>query len=194
VVWKETIMYEETKGSFFLCTFNSRLLERDFLICHDDPREIFVFLYQHLPNFPQHFIFANFQCLRCGECCDDQRSVYKGDIQRWTSELRYDIIENVECYDKGDWCINIIDFEPCDDCSGGETINASDSMRCPFVRKVRNKLYYKCRIRDSRTEECSGYLCNKSLPIANLKLNGVEEIIQKKGIRELRKLWRRQRC
>jgi len=173
MVWKETMMREVVRfrqlddGKIirqeeeFNATFNSRLLERDFWLHFNDPRQIFIYLYLHFNlKFPRHFIFANFQCLRCGKCCDHERVVCREDIERWMTDLRYDILEHVDCFEKG-WCINHCDFvEPCEDCNNAikEIVTIRSSGRCPFVRKVRNKPYYECRIHDTAPEECRGYL------------------------------------
>ena len=188
-------MYE-IRDEKISCTFNSRLFERDFWLYFNDPRQIFVYFYQHFNSkFPKHFIFANFQCLRCGECCNHERSVYKEDIERWITDLRFDILGHVDCFDKNDQCINQIDIEPCEDCDNTikEIVTDHWSGRCPFVRKVKNKPYYKCRIHDTGTEECSGYLCEKSLPFAHLNWVDVEDLIQKIGLEQYRSLTKQKR-
>ena len=195
MVWKDTMMYETRNGNFS-CTFNSRLLERDSWLYFNEPRQIFIYLYQHFNlRFPRHFIFANFQCLRCGECCNHERAVYKEDIERWIMDLRFDILEHVDCFDKNDWCINQINLEPCDDCDHTikEIVTIHWSGRCPFVRKVRNKPYYKCRIHDTTPEECFGYLCKKSLSVAHINWNDVEDLIQKIGMERFESTIKRER-
>lgn len=196
MVWNETMMHEVVRfrrtddGKIIRvdeekinCTFNSRLLERDFWLYFNHPGQIFIYLYQHFNSkFPKHFIFANFQCLRCGECCNDQREVSREDIERWMTDLRYYILEYVDCFGKG-WCINYCDLvEPCEDCDNTikEIVTDSYSGRCPFVRKVRDKPYYECRIHDTSPEGCRGYLCEKSLLIAHVNWGNIEELIDNK--------------
>jgi len=205
MVWKETLMamtadwgiskIRKLEEIEFNCGFISRLSERCWLY-YKDPRWLFTHLFFHFnERFPKHFIFANFQCLRCGECCNDQRAVYREDIETWMIDLRYDILEHVDCFEKG-WCTSHCDLvEPCDDCDDTikEIVTNSYSGRCPFVRKVRNKPYYKCRIHDTRPEECRGYLCEKSLLIAYLNWDDIEELIREIGIEQLRSLWKRGR-
>ena len=188
------MMYEDVRSieEKFLCTFNSRLLDRDFWLHFNDPREIFIYQYQHFSSdFPKHFIFANFRCLRCGECCDHGRTVFKEDIERWTNDLEFDILEHVYCSKKRGWCITHVDVEPCEDCGSAEIVTRRWSMRCPFVRKVRNKPYYRCGIHDTLPEECSGYLCMKSLPVAHLNWTDVDELIQSIGLEQYRALTKR---
>jgi hypothetical protein len=198
LVWKETLMalttdwgyskMQESEKNQFNCGFISRLNERCWLF-YKDPKWLFTHLFQHFSErFPRHFIFANFQCLRCGQCCDDERSVYKEDIKRWIIDLRFDILQHVDCFDKG-WCADHINLEPCEDCdnAGKEIVGIYDG-RCPFVRKVRNKPYYECRIHDTETEECSGYLCEKSLPVAHLNWFDVDDLIQRIGLERYRSL------
>jgi len=186
-------MYEfpfwESRGC---CVFNSGLLERDFWLHFKEPREIFIHLFQHFNSkFPKHFIFANFQCLRCGVCCNDEKGVYKEDIERWIMDLRFDILEHIDCFDKG-WCVNHINLEPCEDCDSAiKEIVSIYNGKCPFVRKVRNKPYYKCRIHDTKPEECSGWLCDKSLPVAHLNWTGVEDLIQGIGLMRYKTLIKR---
>ena len=76
---------------------NSRFND-DYGLYYKDPLQVFG-LMQHLSlKFPRHFIFGNFQCLRCGECCHrDSRHIYRNDIKRWILESRYDILSHVSC-------------------------------------------------------------------------------------------------
>lgn len=208
MVWKETMMHEVVrfrqlddgkiimlKEEKFNSTFNSRFLERKFWLYFNDPRQIFIYLYQHFNlKFPRHFIFANFQCLRCGELCNNQREVQREDIERWMNKLRYDILEYVDCWLKNGRCFHLSDLlQPCEECWGGIIITLSSSGRCPFLRKVKNKPYYKCRIHDTSPETCRGYLCEKSLPIAHVNWDNIEELIEKIGTERLGRLWKRKR-
>lgn len=167
-----------------MCEYAARLLEKEYGILTDDVLKIFQelrFTFNH--RFPQHFCFANFQCLRCGQLCNDGRVVETEDIRRWLDEGRSDILEHVCCCSKNVFCGELVGTDPCDDCSMTiKEIVADTNGRCPFVRKVRNKPYYKCRIHDTKTEECSGYLCMKSVPVAHLNWNSVEELISMIGL------------
>jgi hypothetical protein len=109
------------------------------------------------------------------------------DIKRWITEGRFDILQHVECFEKDSLCGNIIEIEQCEDCenTGKEIVANAGSGRCPFVRKVRKKLFYKCRIHSTKTEECRGYLCEKSLSFAHLNYNDVEELIALVGMEQL---------
>jgi hypothetical protein len=189
MVWKETVLALATDWGFsktqtseqatFGCGFVSRLNDRCCL-SYKDPGWLFTHLFMHFNDrFPKHFFFANFQCLRCGQSCTDERLVDEEDIRRWVAEGRYDILQHVECFQKDEWCANVIDIEQCGDCenTGKEIVTNSYSGRCPFVRKVRKKPCYKCRIQSTKTEECSGYLCEKSLSFAHINYHCIEELI-----------------
>ena len=155
MVWKGTVMalatdwgFSKSQGSekaTFDCGFVSRLNDRCGL-SYKDPKWLFRNLFTYFnDSFPKHFVFANFQCLRCGELCDDQRDVYREDIKRWMIEFRYDILCHVRCWSKDGFCAYLSNLhEPCEGCRGGMIVAFSMSGRCPFVRKVRNKPYYKC--------------------------------------------------
>jgi len=204
MVWKRTVMAlttdwglsktQESEKTGFNCGFVSRLNDRCWL-SYKDPNWLFTYLFIYFNDrFPKHFVFANFQCLRCGELCGDQKEVYREDIERWMIELQYDILCYVECWSKNGFCADLSDLpEPCEDCQGGVILTSSSSGRCPFVRKVRNKPYYKCRIHDTSSEECSGYLCEKSVPISNLKFADIEGLINKIGLRRYKVLVKQKR-
>jgi len=181
----ENLLDPNNKGEEMECTFASRLLDRNSLILTDDILKIFQELrFTFNDRFPKHFCFANFQCLRCGQRCNDQRVVRTEDIRRWFNEERFDILEHVYCYEKGDFCGAITYIDPCNNCSttSKDIVTNRPSARCPFVRKVRNKPYYKCRIHGTKTEECAGYLCMKSVPVAHLNWNDVDELIAMIGL------------
>jgi len=201
------MMYEEVGlvSDEFICTFNTRFFEnREYSrgwLHFNDPREIFIYLFQHFNSrFPRHFIFASFQCLQCGECCNwDWRDVYREDIKKWIVESRYDILRHVSCSEYRDarrivYCASRFlhyDFEnPCQNCRGGDLVPLPYSGRCRFLKKVRNKPYYECKIHDTTPEDCSGYLCEKSLPVAHLNWINVEDLIQKIGLEQYQALIR----
>jgi Fe-S-cluster containining protein len=192
MVWKKAMMYakkEWKRDEDFDMWTNSRFND-DYGLYYKDPLQVFG-LMQHLSlKFPRHFIFGNFQCLRCGECCHwDSRHIYRNDIKRWILESRYDILSHVSCprWSKVKFVscasrfLHYAEQDPCENCHGGD-IHPVNEGKCPFVRKVKNEPYYKCRIHDTVPEECSEWLCRKSLSISQLNWNNMEELIQKIGI------------
>lgn len=199
MVWKKTMMYA-IKDENFTYTFYSRLLEhsedRHGWLHFNDPRKIFAYLYQHFNDkFPKHFIFANFQCIRCGECCNwDWRDIYREDIEKWISESRYDILRHIYCLKYHVNCrsrfLHYYFENPCENCRGGDLVPLPQG-KCHFLRKVRKKPYYECRIHDSTPENCSGYLCEKSLPVAHLNWIDVEDLIQRVGLERYKTLAKR---
>jgi len=187
-LWKTSLVHELTEDDGGpICESVDRLFKRDLDIFTDD----FLFLFSRLlPSFnqrcPKHFLFANFRCLQCGQCCDDERSVYVEDIERWLLEERFDILGYVDCFQRDAFCGSVITDRICDDChkTGKDLITHTDSGRCPFVRKVGNKPYYKCRIQTTKPEECLGHLCLKSFPVAHLTWNSIGELISMIGLQE----------
>jgi len=168
---------------------NSRF-NYDYGLDYQDPLQVFELAQHFSLKFPKHFIFGNFQCLRCGECCQwDWRHVYRNDIKRWILETRYDILRYVTCSEYSDVrlasCasrfLHYDEQNPCENCRGGD-IYPIDGGKCPFVTKVRTKPYYKCRIHDTVPEECSEWLCGKSSSISHLNWDNIEDLIQKIGI------------
>jgi len=101
-----------------------------------------------------------FRCLRCGKCCEHERDVDVEDIERWIGEGRYDILENVLCYSKPGFCAEELGY-PCEDCSKAEKVivNRSDSTKCPFLRKAKNKPYYECTIHNTKPRDCADWIC-----------------------------------
>lgn len=170
-----------------ICQFVARLFERDFWILTEDLRNLFLHLLHSFNHrFPKHFLFANFRCIQCGRCCDHERNVDTEDIQRWLVERRIDILAHVDCLDKHACCAEVVNYAPCHSCSRAtkEIVAFTSTGRCPFVRKVSGKPYYKCRIHTTKPEECSGYLCEKSIPVANLNWNGIDELISMIGLQK----------
>lgn len=189
MVWKSVMMYETPKEGFAYA-FTLRFFEEDWGILKGQ-HSTMVFQYQHFSHkFPRHFIFANFQCLQCGQCCDHDRDVYTEDIERWVGEFRFDILEHVFCYGKNAFCAYVPEI--CEDCSktGKVIVNRGDSIRCPFLRKVRNRPYYECTIHNTKPRDCAKWVCGKSLAIAHLNWNGIEGLIQRIDFNRLRTLWK----
>jgi len=198
MVWRNTMLYDQKSmlddDNLDIWTYSR--FNDDYFLDFKDPLELFAKQFQYFNlRFPKHFIFANFQCLRCGDCCMHYRDIaYREDIKRWISESRYDILRYVECRksERGGKCAQFFlhyEFEPCEDCKGGYIL-PNDSGKCPFLRKVKGKPYYTCLIHDTPPKECSEFICNKSLPISHLKWAEIDELIQKIGVRQWKKLTR----
>lgn len=184
-------MRSRKKDEDFSVWTNSRFND-DYRLDYQDPLQVFLMVQHYNLRFPRHFIFGNFQCLKCGECCHwDGRDVYRSDIKRWIVESRYDVLRYVDCSKYSD--VRLIpcarrflhydEQNPCENCDGGN-IYPSDGGKCPFLRKERNKPYYTCRIHETTLKECSEYLCEKSLPIVHLNWDNVEDLIRKIGIEQ----------
>jgi len=147
-------------------------LDDYFLWCYlKDPKDAFRFvLYLDEKHFPKHFIFSNFQCLRCGLCCKnyDCAEIERGQIEEWELEGREDILKYI-------WLP--------DGFSCGEVENPS-WRGCPFCRKAKGKPYYNCKIHFAKNHlpVCKAYLCSKSIPVAHLNYESVEELIELIGI------------
>jgi hypothetical protein len=185
VVWKENflvdgdpITLEGFLDKFF--TFIVRPRAMDFTLFHfrlihfKDIRAVYnMCLHLDEKRFPKHFVFANFQCLRCGLCCKNYESieVYREQIEEWELEGREDILKHV-------WALE----------DNGRVIYGevfSSSWRgCPFCRKVTGKPYYYCRIQAAKKNipVCKAYLCSKSVPVAHLNYKDVEELIELIGV------------
>lgn len=123
-------------------------------------------------HFPQHFIFGNFQCLRCGLCCKNYEYIpIEGkQIKHWKSEGREDVLQYVhtEVFPTGFFA----------------EIYPRRMTGCPLCRKVRGKPYYYCRIQSAKRylPFCKAYLCSKSLPIAHLNYRDVDELVEIIGV------------
>ncbi len=111
------------------------------------------------------------ECLHCGRCCmelgQEIMIVDKDDVARWIREERWDILCYLDnCYElnlKENWkynnCLELISEKgQCKDCTGGDIENPHEwSNRCVFLRKVKNKPYYKCRIQETKPNHCRAY-------------------------------------
>jgi hypothetical protein len=138
-----------------------------------DPREAFrIGRFIDQKRFPQHIIFANFQCLRCGLCCKNHDGVEVSTslIEDWNLEGRYDILRYVD-KDLGE-------------------IYPEKGSGCPFCRKATGKPYFNCKIQryKERIVDCRPYLCSKSVPVAQINFRDVDELIVLFGIEKYYKL------
>lgn len=124
-------------------------------------------------HFPQHFVFANFQCLRCGLCCKNYEDVEveEEQIRNWTLENREDILKYV-------------DIIPLQDGHIHAEIVPPSWTGCPLCRKARGKPYYSCKINyaKSHVPVCKAYLCSKSIPVAHIDYKNVDELINIIGL------------
>ena len=182
-------MYEAPRDGFVFESTSS-FFEEDWMVLGCQ-RRIMRFEFQHFSaRFPRHFIFANFGCLRCGQCCTKDRDVCTGDIERWIGEFRFDILEHVLCYAKNAFCANV--SEICKNCSkaGKAIVNRGDSIWCPFLRKAKERPYYECSIHSTKPRDCIGWVCGESLAVAHLSWNDVDDLIYRQGSSPLRTLWR----
>lgn len=97
-------------------------------------------------------------CTRCGKCCTNKNymgtlSATEEDVQRWTKEKRWDILQYVDVMTPG---------------FGGDLWipeSGEELLRCPFVRKDRNLPTYKCTIYETRPQVCRDYVPWSSLSI-----------------------------
>lgn len=91
------------------------------------------------------------ECQQCGKCCIEFVSGFsatENDIIRWRQEKRDDILEYVYFMDENETYGDLF-FNP----RTGEEIYT----RCPFLRKIRNKNQYVCRIHETKPEVCRNY-------------------------------------
>ena len=94
-------------------------------------------------------------CKRCGFCCKYYEGLLwaeREDIERWKKEKRYDILKYIESVEVNG---EILYFDELwtNPKTGDET------FKCPFLRKVRNRPIYKCRIHETKPNECRDFLC-----------------------------------
>ena len=177
------------------CTFASRLFERDLLIGMKSPRFLFSILDSTFNfKFPKHFFFGNFHCLRCGECCKYYAppiKVHTAEIKRWIRSRKRNILGCIWCFKKEGYCVERLhENSTCVDCDSTtkQIERKSSGEWCPFLRRVRKKPYYRCSNQKTKPETCSGYLCQKSLPVAHLRWKNVNELIAKIGLHAYAKL------
>ena len=125
-------------------------------------------------HFPKHFIFANFQCLRCGLCCKNYECVpvEGSQVRKWELEGREDILKYVVIYGLLKNGNPIAEIYP------------RGITGCPFCRKVKGKPYYCCKIQSVKEylPVCKAYLCSKSIPVAHLNYDDIDELIEIIGL------------
>ena len=83
----------------------------------------------------------DFKCNNCGKCCLRGGACLQADEEdrkRWNHEWRDDILQ----------------YEDIGDLWIGEE---GELDRCPFLRKLPNKLKYKCLINDTKPNICREY-------------------------------------
>jgi Fe-S-cluster containining protein len=95
----------------------------------------------------------DFECKQCGNCCLNLTDaictcVSEEDVQRWHAGEREDILEWVVPIGLGHLCVHDIWISP----RTGDSVS-----RCPWLRKVRGKDTYICRIQDTKPEHCRTY-------------------------------------
>ena len=94
------------------------------------------------------------ECQRCGKCCTGSFVILQAmveDIERWQEEGRQDILKYV-------WDFDLKSFDGTCSCDiWVSPITGHDLLRCPFLRKVRNKEIYKCLIHETKPEICQVY-------------------------------------
>ena len=97
---------------------------------------------------------VDFVCERCGRCClmfSDafQGTATVGDVARWWSQGRHDILEWVDPI--------VVDGEVlCFDIWVNPR-TGDDVLRCPWLRKEKGRDRYRCLIHDTKPEVCRGY-------------------------------------
>jgi hypothetical protein len=139
----------------------------------ENPQDVFALgLHIDEKHFPKHFLFANFQCLRCGLCCKNYEDVEITEetlIMKWEREKRDDILGHMWVNEKGIFHAEIVPV---------------GYLGCPLCRKVKGKPYYYCRIQRSKDylHVCKAYLCSKSIPVANLNYKDIDELISIIGL------------
>lgn len=170
MVWKSNFLVDG------MPTTIEGFLDEYFPLCYfKNLKDIFYSnLYVGRKNIPKHFVFANFQCLRCALCCKnyDAVQVFPEQIKKWESEGRDDILKYIWALPRKNGTIFVAEI--CSHDLGG----------CPLCRKVRGTPYYYCGIRSAKKNlpACKVYLCSKSLPVAHLNYEDVEELIKIIGL------------
>jgi len=121
----------------------------------------------------------DFQCKRCGNCCKKAGSVLhitQNDYERWVEEDRWDIISKIVpvsyCCENCNISWGLPFGDTCRRCDmPGKLLfywidpkyqfnyfaQLMGNPKCPFLRKVRNKPQYTCRIHDTKPEICRDF-------------------------------------
>ena len=106
-------------------------------------------------------------CERCGSCCVQIGYINprEEDIKRWVRGSRYDILEYCEGWQEDCWLWDeqeLISYLR--DCTNSEMWfdprTGEELSLCPFLRKVRRKEQFECRIHDTKPLMCQEYICN----------------------------------
>jgi hypothetical protein len=134
-----------------------------------DPRDaVRIGMYLDRKHFPQHLLFANLQCLRCGLCCKnhDWCQIEPELVTIWKIEAKWNLLKHAD--------------------EEMKEIQADSGTGCNFCRKVRNKPYYGCKVHTYKKYifDCKIFICYKSLPVAHFNFNDVDELINRIGINE----------
>lgn len=199
MVWKKVLMYSHNEelelsrdryskvntGDYKRFYMETKVFnERYFFLepYHKDPQEFFLRSYFFLgdKHFPKHFMFGNFQCLRCGQCCKNWEGAEVSDEQiwDWMLEEREDILKFIDF--EIDW--EHLDSEGRPRLKGLKEIYPLQGYGCPFCRKVRNRPYYGCKIHKRKPEGCRDFSCAKSFQFANIPHENVEDLIRRVGL------------
>lgn len=119
---------------------------------------------------------VGFKCQQCGKCCEwggPSLSASKDDVERWEEEGREDILQYIdyisvkECPKCGKSPQS--EKENCDTCGiklelkvisadlWFDPVTGEELQKCPFLRKVRNKNEFQCRIHDTKPGTCKDF-------------------------------------
>jgi len=157
------------KGSFHLA---------DFRFCHFKRPEDAFNIGRHLDakHFPRHFLFANLQCLRCGLCCKNYESIEissRERVEEWEIEGRKDVLDHLD----------IMIDEPS---LFHAEIFSESWTGCPMCRKATGKPYFNCRIQSAKEHlhVCKAYLCSKSIPVAHINYEDIDDLIRIIGLKD----------
>jgi Fe-S-cluster containining protein len=117
-----------------------------------------------------------FECQQCGKCCESLGSTLsatKEDFKRWKKEKREDILKYIEP----------ISVRLCPKCKKGvltekglcvtcgikakeeilvmdlwiDHVTGEELDKCPFLVKVRNQNKYRCRIQETKPQNCKEF-------------------------------------
>ena len=90
-----------------------------------------------------------FKCIKCGQCCISQEyiDICEEDLSRWFEEGEFNLASEDMLFE---W-----DYFG----SSGIYKNATTS-RCPFLRKVRGKNQYYCKIHHTKPITCQRFPLN----------------------------------